>query len=347
MKQKAAVFVLFLLLTSMFLLTFITQHVKAEPITIYIRADGSIDPPTAPVRRDGNTYTFTSDIYGFIVVEKDNIVIDGAGYTLQGGIGTGIDLTGRTNVVIRNIQIRNFEYEGIHLYHSSNIRIVGNYIANNRRGIFLEYSSSCIITENYIINNRYNGIELLCSSNNFIYHNNFIDNGYETIFGVKIYGCGQVYSDESKNVWDNGYPSGGNYWSDYNGKDANGDGIGDTPYTIDENNIDHYPLMKPFYYITVSIEGLPSSYAVSVYIDENNVGYIQGGDSKTFRVDKERVKVRVEPSEIKTNDTIYKDMNDTLTVNSGEEAVFRYYAEYYVEVISNLAPTYGSGWYHS
>jgi len=47
-------------------------------------------------------------------------------------------------------------------------------------------------------------------------------------------------------VWDDGYPSGGNYWSDYNGTDANHDGIGDTPYVIDANNADNYPLMTPY-----------------------------------------------------------------------------------------------------
>jgi hypothetical protein len=46
------------------------------------------------------------------------------------------------------------------------------------------------------------------------------------------------------NVWDDGYPSGGNYWSDYAGTDANHDGIGDTPYIVDANNTDHYPLIN-------------------------------------------------------------------------------------------------------
>ena len=73
---------------------------------------------------------------------------------------------------------------------------------------------------------------------NIIYENNLIGN------------TKQVYREESVNatmlLWDNGYPSGGNYWSDYNGTDADQDGIGDTPYTIDDNNQDNYPLMGMF-----------------------------------------------------------------------------------------------------
>jgi hypothetical protein len=48
--------------------------------------------------------------------------------------------------------------------------------------------------------------------------------------------------ESGKNIWDDG--SIGNYWSDYDGRDDNGDGVGDSPYIIDENNRDKYPLIK-------------------------------------------------------------------------------------------------------
>jgi hypothetical protein len=88
------------------------------------------------------------------------------------------------------------------------------------------------------------GIRLLDGANtNTIHHNNFVKNTVQ-IYVKSSYG----------NIWDNGYPSGGNYWSDYNGSDCrNGadqnlagcDGIGDSPNVIDSNNRDNHPLMKP------------------------------------------------------------------------------------------------------
>ena len=73
--------------------------------TIHILADGSINPSTANiVTVDNVVYTFMDNVYEAIVVERDDIVIDGAGHTLQGtGGDTGIDLTERSNVTIENI----------------------------------------------------------------------------------------------------------------------------------------------------------------------------------------------------------------------------------------------------
>jgi len=90
------------------------QPAKAE-LNIYIRADGTVDPSTAPILNiDNVTYVFTDDVLnGSLIVERDNIVVDGAGHTLQAlesQVHTlkGIQLTDRTNVTIKNFQIKKY-----------------------------------------------------------------------------------------------------------------------------------------------------------------------------------------------------------------------------------------------
>jgi parallel beta-helix repeat protein len=102
-------------------------------------------------------------------------------------------------------------------------------------GVGLDSSSNSSVSGNNITANNVYGVGLYSSSSNSIFHNNFVNNNV------------QVYStSDSANIWDGGYPSGGNFWSDCNGTDANHDGIGDTPYIIDANNTDHYPLMVQY-----------------------------------------------------------------------------------------------------
>lgn len=78
------------------------------------------------------------------------------------------------------------------------------------------------------------------SSNNSVCHSNFIDNNRQ----VYDWAGDDPSVSPSVNVWNDGHPSGGNYWSDCTGRDAEGDRIGDTPYVIDGNNQDDYPLMS-------------------------------------------------------------------------------------------------------
>jgi hypothetical protein len=70
------------------------------------------------------------------------------------------------------------------------------------------------------------------------------------------------YHKDSSNIWDDGYPSGGNFWSNHAVVDVKsglyqnetgGDGIIDTPYVIDTNNKDRYPLAAPIYVFDASI----------------------------------------------------------------------------------------------
>jgi parallel beta-helix repeat protein len=113
-------------------------------------------------------------------------------------------------------------------------------------GIFLTRANSNLLMENCLLNNirRYDiALIIETSYNNSIYHNNFINNTYN------------VFCTNSTNAFDDGYPSGGNYWSDFIGVDlcsgpyqneSGSDGIGDTPYVIDSDNVDHYPLLGPW-----------------------------------------------------------------------------------------------------
>ena len=257
MKRIVSGIVLIIVLASMQWSAFKVMSAEASG-TIYIRADGSVDPPDAPILNDGNaTYTFIDDIFvnaPGIGVERDNIVIDGNGHTLTGSNESnciGITLSGRVNVTIRNTQIKVFTY-GVYLINSYYSSIIGNNIENNNRSIILGSSSNNSISGNNITNNMC-GIRLLSSSSlgNMIYHNNFIDNH-------------QQVSTGSANIWDGGYPSGGNYWSDYIGTDlfsglyqneTGSDGICDAPYVIDGSNRDNYPLMNAIHPLAGDING--------------------------------------------------------------------------------------------
>jgi parallel beta-helix repeat protein len=168
---------------------------------------------------------------------SDNILSNN---TATANKGYGIALMNLSlNNTLSNNNVEANEHYGVWLHYSSNNTLSDNNVmANNDAGIYLVSSSNNSISGNNIINNGY-GVWFesylpFYSNGNYIYHNNFMNN------------IVQVYSGNSVNVWDDDYPSGGNFWSDYNGTDANLDGIGGTPYVIDANNTDHYPLMTSY-----------------------------------------------------------------------------------------------------
>lgn len=172
------------------------------------------------------------NIIGVSIYYSDDNVLSGNQVTGDGVPGSlaGISLTeSKGNIISENTVSRNQFYIGSGIYlelSSDNNTIVENKLANNQYGITIGYFGLLGLEDQ--------------NNNNTIYHNNFIKN------------TNQVLSLNSVNTWDNGYPSGGNYWNDYVGNDTysgrcqnitGSDGKGDMPYWIDENNQDNYPLM--------------------------------------------------------------------------------------------------------
>ena len=229
-----------------------------------IKSDGTIafyeQPPPyeespAPevIHRTGNVYTLTADVEGYSVrIDCSNIVFDGAGHTIyasSGFINSGLRLLDVTDVTVKNVEVAGNSYTSIFLVGSNcqitNVKTQKDFRVNgdglnaitesSLNGLVLwqgnNVISKCNISRIFV-NDR--------SGSNIFTQNNFLcDNSTdERLIGV----C-------SANFWDNG--SLGNYWSNYlteypNASEIGNTGIDNTPYVIDENNVDYYPLMYPY-----------------------------------------------------------------------------------------------------
>jgi len=172
-----------------------------------------------------------------VTICADNVTVEG--FRIQHGgraeYNAGVIINGMNCSLENTIVYENFQ--GIILKPMVEKTFIAyNEITNNGWN-GLSISSGCKwnhVLENTIAENYYAGVGISGATNNYLYHNNFKENRY------------QAY-DDGTNVWDNGFPSGGNHWSDYTGSDENGDGFGDTPYLIPGGiNKDFYPLMAPY-----------------------------------------------------------------------------------------------------
>ena len=228
----------------------------------------------------GNTLTNNN---GGILVESstyNNV----SGNTVTNGY-TGIQIEDSSYSTVSANNLANNSNRGFLLISSSNTGVFGNNITSNYYGVDLESSSGSTFSGNSVVDNSF-GLTLTNSNGNTVFENNITQSyialglyssDSNTIFGNTVttndrgafiqsssnnvvyhnnFGnIVQIVEQDSRGAWDHAYPSGGNHWSDYTGvdlksgpnQDQNGsDGIGDTPYIIDNNNTDHYPLIVPW-----------------------------------------------------------------------------------------------------
>ena len=159
------------------LLVYFTPEVQVyAQNTVYIRADGSVEPETAPISTlDNVTYTLTGNISEPIVIERNNTIFDGAGYTVDGsGVGRGLNLNSVQNVTIKSARIEGFYY-GVQLNFSSQITVTeSNITMNAYDGVLIVQSSKSNFSQNRISNNGNDGLKFLNSSSNNIIAENTI-----------------------------------------------------------------------------------------------------------------------------------------------------------------------------
>jgi parallel beta-helix repeat protein len=202
---------------------------------------------------DMGVAVYNLGLYGY----RDSYKLTVANNTVS-NVGTGISLaSSSTNTVTDNVIVNAYDP----IYAEANSTIARNTMLNGIDAIGV--ASNDRVYDNTIVNFTESGILLggvnsviyqntvtACANavamggssdayplgNNTLYHNNFINNTKP----VTLY----TNSSLAVNYWNNGRE--GNYWSGYNGTDANKDGLGDVSYQLGANNTDLYPLMQPY-----------------------------------------------------------------------------------------------------
>jgi len=217
---------------------------------------GTLATITFSVQSDGatslnlNLTQLITVIYGYVVPIDHNVAngyvattiqaaVDWANttdtvYVTEGTYHEHVTVDKSLTLIGENVETTTIDGNGtgnVIRVQADNVNISGFSITNGSVGIHLDPTSNTTIVGNKIFNNNI-GIKPVHSDNNVVHHNNFINNTF------------QVKTVDSVNSWDDGAE--GNYWNDYNGEDQDDDGIGDTPYVINGQNKDNYPLMNPW-----------------------------------------------------------------------------------------------------
>ena len=253
-----------------------TSHVN---VTGFSLTGGESDSWEAGIVLDGsrNCHVHNNTIslnngYGVALYFSTGNVVEGNNISSNGWEGVKL-YESSNNIIAANFMLSN-GWEGVLALWSPNNTIANNIIQNNTAGVHVNESPNNTVAYNYLSDNDY-GIYVDTSSGNTIYHNNFVDNGEHA--------C----DNTSGNQWDDGYPSGGNYWSGYwvsdvfsgpNQAQPGGDGLGDVSYGISRGPAsDRYPLIDP-----QETEPLPPSAPRSLQATARNQQVVLAWNPPTF-----------------------------------------------------------------
>lgn len=179
--------------------------------TVYIRADGSVEPLSAPLLKQGETYILTENLTcGGIAVERDNVTFDGNGYWLQEVQGSssysyGVLLHGIRNVTVRDSRIAGF-FDGVFIWESLGCQVVCNNFTDCYEGVHLDTASNNSIIDNAMNLSSYGGygLYIIASSGNIFINNN--------ITWMNLHGSGGIENEYgSDNTMTQNAVSGGHW----------------------------------------------------------------------------------------------------------------------------------------
>ena len=240
---------------------------------------------------------FSHNGYGFKVHHISNSIIRNC-EVFQNGSGLGPGWA--NNIQVIGNRVHQNTDRGLYINSCSNSLVEKNEVYSNRTGIDLAHVAKNITVKDNIIFNNNTGLDLdEKARGHHIYHNDIIDNLQQVLYPLP---------NSSTVSWDDGYPSGGNYWSDYDGVDLDNDGIGDTPYWVTGFAKDDYPLMKPlWHFIKATIDIDPDTLNlkskgkwITVYIELPDGFDILNIDTSTVLLN-DTVQAEKKPVEIADN----------------------------------------------
>ncbi|PVX23648.1 MAG: hypothetical protein CW691_10035 [Candidatus Bathyarchaeum sp.] len=136
-----------------------SMYFSTKLSNITLREDGTIEPQDAPIQRDGDVYTLIDDVVNRTVrVERDNVVIDGAGHSIQGFItnaryaADGIVLQDISNVTLMNMEVTQF-WSGVSVTSCSDITITGTNVTDiGSKAIMFDSCNSIVVSDNTVDN---------------------------------------------------------------------------------------------------------------------------------------------------------------------------------------------------